>query len=334
MTALLHDLHIGVLRSAGTTPSSAAALREYLLAEFGRYLNHLEEDLIILGDLFDTYQVPMYDLLKTYKLLDEWLFKGHKLTLVVGNHDCSNDSSKLSSFAFLAGLLSENVNVKYVVEPQFVEDGIYVVPHLMNQDLLDLAIAAIPECGTVLFHCNYDNFFAREADHSLNVSQAQAKAIPAKVVYFAHEHHFRTDLKKKVVMGGNQWPSSVADCLEKRDKISYFVNDGNVAIRSVTWDKEGYAEMDWRNLEKSDAQFIRITGHALPENAADMANAIARYRKDSPAFVVSNAVKVGESEEAAELTLASLELVRGFDVLDAVKKLLTVDDITIIESLA
>jgi len=135
-------------------------------------------------------------------------------------------------------------------------------------------------------------------------------------------------------MGGKQLPSSVADCLEKRDKISYFVNDGNVAIRSVTWDKEGYAEMDWRNLEKSDAQFIRITGHALPENAADMANAIARYRKDSPAFVVSNAVKVGESEEAAELTLASLELVRGFDVLDAVKKLLTVDDITIIESLA
>lgn len=335
MTALLHDIHIGVQRTAGTTPASAFAIRNFLLKSFEDALSRIDEDVLILGDLFDGYDIPKYDLLKTYKIIDDWLIRSRKqLTLVVGNHDCSNDSSKLSSFAFLAGLFEDRCQVTYIDKPTLLSDGCtYIIPHLLNQDLLDEAIKAIPECKVVLFHANYDNFFARESDHSLNVSKEQAEAIPAEVVYFAHMHNASTHLDGKVIVGGNQWPSSVSDCMDGNDKFMTRF-DGTMRRMALTWDSsKGYAEVDWRNPVKVEAQFVRMVGHCPPESAAEMANVIAKYRKDSTAFVVTNAVRVSDNEEAEELTLASLEAVNAFDVMDAVKKLLTAEEISILENL-
>lgn len=334
MTALLHDIHIGVQRTAGTTPASAFAIRNYLLSAFEDCLYGIDEDLIILGDLFDGYDIPKYDLLKTYKIIDDWLtIKGQQLTLVVGNHDASNDSSKLSSFAFLAGLFESHPNVQYVDKPVTLCNGMHIIPHLLNQDLLDEAIKSIPECKIVLFHANYDNFFARESDHSLNVSKEQAEAIPAELLYFAHMHNASTHLGGKVIVGGNQWPSSVSDCLDGNDKFMTRF-DGTMRRMTQTWDSaKGYAEVDWRNPVKVESQFVRMVGHCPPESAADMANVVAKYRKDSDAFVVTNAVRVSDNEEAAELTLASLEAVNAFDVMDAVKRLLTTEEISILENL-
>ena len=49
---ILNDCHIGVKRSAGTTPASALALRRYLLDSF-RSLLPDDKDVLVLGDLFD-----------------------------------------------------------------------------------------------------------------------------------------------------------------------------------------------------------------------------------------------------------------------------------------
>ena len=327
---LIHDLHIGVLRSAGTLPTTALALRQNLLDNFEKILSTVDEDLVVLGDLMDTGGIPMGDLLATYRLLDTWLTKGHKLTLVNGNHDLNTDSSKLSSFQFLAALLSDNPNVTHVSKGQLISEGVYVIPHVLNQDRFDIEVSQVPTCKYLLLHCNYDNFHAT-GDHSLNLSEQQAKDCKAEFIVVAHEHHSRQELKGKVYIPGNQFPSSVSDCLDKKDKTMTRLGDKPEPIK--TWSKKSYQELDWRNPVKSDAQFIRFTGFATAENAADMANVIARYRKDSQAFVVSNAVKVGENAEAVEMTASSLEAIRGFDVMAALKDLLTKEENEILESL-
>ena len=330
MTILIHDLHLGVLRSAGTLPTTALALRQNLLDNFEKILSTVDEDLVILGDLMDTGGIPMVDLLSTYRILESWLVKGHKLVLVNGNHDLNTDSSKLSSFQFLAALLSDNPNVSHVSSGQFISDDVYVVSHVLNQDRFDIEISEVPACKYLLLHCNYNNFFA-SGDHSLNLSEQQAKDCKVEFIVVAHEHHSRQELKGKVYIPGNQFPSSVSDCLDREDKFMTRLGEKPEPIK--TWAKENYLELDWRNPAKSEAQFIRFVGHAKPDEAADMANVIARYRKDSKAFVVSNAVKVSENEDANEMTANSLEAIRGFDVMAALKDLLTKEENEILESL-
>jgi metallophosphoesterase superfamily enzyme len=329
---IANDLHLGVLRSAGTTPSSAAALRQYALDSFEQLLARTDEHLVILGDLFDQYNVPMTDLLKTFKLLETWLQQGHKLTLMPGNHDLSTDSSKLGSFQFLGALLADVPQVTYIPLAGWVEKEVYAISHCVNQDEFNLQLSKVPECRYVLLHANYDNTFAVESDHSLNVSEQQAKDCKAQTLVFAHEHNHRKLLGGKVYVLGNQFPTSVSDCLSDQDKFMHRLTPDGIE-RIKFWDRAtSYAELDWRNPTETTAQFVRFTGTATPEEGAAVADTIARYRKASDAFVVSNAVKIG-SEDRAEFEVQSLDQARSFDVMGALKKFLTEDEYSILEKL-
>ena len=64
-----------------------------------------------------------------------------------------------------------------------------------------------------------------------------------------------------------------------------------------------------------------------------MADTIARYRKTSEAFVVTNAVKVGSDTEGAELALDSLEAINKFNVMEALRDYLTKDEFETLENL-
>ena len=66
---VINDLHIGALRSAGATVSSAVSLRQFQLDTLKGILDEVDEELTILGDLFDTYNIPASDILATYQLL-------------------------------------------------------------------------------------------------------------------------------------------------------------------------------------------------------------------------------------------------------------------------
>lgn len=325
---VINDLHLGANRTGGTTPDSAAALKRYMSNMLELMLNRIDDHLIVMGDLFDSYVVPNDVLLDTYRQFKEWQAKGHFLYMVPGNHDLSKDSSKLSSFALLCRLLE----VDCLRGLTNVNDQIYTLSHVTNQDEFDLMLAKVPDCEYLLVHCNYDNHFAVNSDHSLNMSKAQAEACKAEKIYFAHEHHPRTMLGGKVFIGGNQFPSSVSDCLDKQSKHMYKLNEGNIMFEP-TWDISNYAEVDWKFPEPTQAQFVRIVGHALPAEAAAMADYIANYRKSSTAFVVTNGVKVGEDTEVAALNLASLEALQAFNVRNALKDFLTEEENAIIESL-
>lgn len=328
---LLNDLHLDANRSAGATPASAKALKDYNLNCFTNFLQTVDEDVIIVGDLMDTWQISLSTVLAVYRAFDEWLLKGHRLIVQAANHDLSTDSSRYGSLQFLMALFADRPNVQFVIHAgAWVAEGMYCVPHVANSDLFDMELAKVPECEVLFLHANLDNPWACSSDHSLNVTREQLDKLPAKLVYFGHEHHARR--LGKAFVGGVQWPTSVSDCLDKKDKFAYRIT-GTTIEPIKTWDSANYAEIDWRNPEASDAQFIRFVGNCKPDEAAEMANVIAAYRRSSDAFVVTNAVKVGSDTEGAELELASLEAINKFNVMDALKEYLSVEDVKILESL-
>lgn len=328
MTVLIHDLHLDAIRTSGTTPTSAKELNTFQNVVFGNMLKQIDEPLIILGDLFDRYQVSNTCLLYTYQLLQEWLGRGHHLTLVIANHDISNDSSKMSSFELLADLLA-GPQVTYVYGGYQHDEDTYIVSHVINQDLFDAELAKVPKCKLLLLHANYASPWAH-SDHSLNVSEDQAKALPADRIYFAHEHHARIELDGKVVIGGNNFPSSISDCLGGNHKYMHRITATGLE-KIKTWDASGYKEIDWRNPVESSAKFIRFIGSATAEEGVAVANTIANYRKESSAFVVGNAVKIESVDD--ESIAESLESVKAFDVMGALREILTEDEIKKLESL-
>ena len=326
MLTFISDIHIGCNRTGGTTPATAYQLRLDLLSQFEELLSKIDTDLCVGGDLFDGPDISKQDLLRTYMILRDWLWRkpGRELYLMNGNHDLSKNSTNFSSFQFLAGLLSrESSEVHHITEPTMTPHG-YMIPHVANQDLFNLALAGVPECAYLFVHCNYDNKFAVESDHSLNMSEEQAKASLARHIIFAHEHKARRALAGKVLVVGNQFPSSVSDCLDIVFKRMLVIEDG-VPSFEETWQAEGdYAEQDWRDL-KDTGRFIRVTGTATAAEAAQVVTTISRFRATAQALVITNAVKVEGLNDNDALEL-SAEEITSYNVLAALTPLLTDDE--------
>jgi len=337
---IINDTHLSVNRVSGTTPQSREDLRNYVFAEFDKLLDTTDNnsDLVILGDLFDSFDCDARDWLEAYRLLTAWCAYNsfHTLYLVAGNHDTSAKANRVSSFETMAAVLKGQFNNVFVVG---IDDActivgspnVYIVAHHRNQELFDLTLAKVLSAcqrgSYVLLHANYDNKFAEQADHSLNVSAEQALEFTKKGVnlVFAHEHQYRYEIPHgtpadggSVVCLGNQIPTSVADCLGNNSKF-YWELWGEGLRKHRVWMAEGnYAELDWRSLpQDTNAKFIRIVGDALNAEAAQVIDAIHRFRQKSNAFVITNAVKIEGIADIESLPEA-FEASRKFDVMEFV----------------
>jgi hypothetical protein len=331
MSALtvLNDWHLGAIRSAGTTPATAYQLRLDLLHHFEDVLYGIETDLLLNGDLFDTANIPTADLLRTFQTLSDWLTRtGKRLLGSNGNHDLSKNSTILSSFQLLMKLLREVHGPDLVFHIETGTDigaGQYVIPHVANQSLFDVELARVPACDYLFVHCNYDNEFAVESDHSLNMSKAQAEACLAKRIVFGHEHQARTELGGKVIIVGNQTPSSISDCLGNSSKTYLQILPGVGEVFPVSWNEDDeYSEQDWRDLQDR-GRFIRVTGTATAEEGAQVVQAIARFRQQAKALVITNAVKVQGVNDQDDLVLTQ-EAVSAFNVQEALLEILTPEE--------
>ena len=337
---LINDLHLGVNRVSGITPQSREDLRTYVFAEFDKLL-HLAygNDLCILGDLFDAFEVAPRDWLESYLLLADWCTNNPNciLDLVAGNHDVSMKGTKVSSFETLATVLKQqfdNIDVTGIdCTSKAYLDGfqIHIVAHHRNQELFDLVLSEVLEdCERgdyVLLHANFNNKFAERSDHSLNVSEAQALEFTKKGVTLihAHEHQSRVEIPHgtpadggSVICLGNQIPTSVADCLGNNSKFYWSLGHGGLT-KTECWMAEGnYEALDWRHLEEaSPAKFIRVVGDAVNAEAAQVIDAIHRFRQKSHAFVITNAVKI-EGIADIESLPATFEAAKKFDVMEFV----------------
>jgi metallophosphoesterase superfamily enzyme len=347
---ILNDVHIGVQRKGGTTPASQEALRTYLFTQFDEALTDTKEKHVcILGDLFDEFEVAPRDWLQAYLSLSDFLVRTMgKLTLVAGNHDHSAKALKVSSFEMLCSVLEDQygpdlVKIVGIDHWKPVEPNVYALAHCSNQDIFNLKLDELLDITVsgdrILLHANYDNNFAAVSDHSLNVTVEQAKAFHRKgaTLYFAHEHQARTCMAGGVVIFGNQWPTSVADCLNNDYKYAHIMSGGLTKVE--TWGhgaEAGYEQVPWDILSDypvdGGAGFIRVFGEATSSQAGEVISAIAKFRSRSSAFVITNGVKV-DGILAAEALPESFEAAKTFDVMSFIKDNLTAEEYEVVETL-
>lgn len=336
-TLVISDLHLGVSRVGGTTAESAAALREYGHGKFRDLLDMSTAEgcsrVIINGDLADQYNLPLAEALEIYETVDRWMLRNPNtiMVLAAGNHDLSKDSSRLGTVEFVGALLAMKYGEQFILVTKAQQFGdTYILPHVTNQECFDLELSRVPEgVKYLLLHSNWDNRFAAEAEHSLNLDRAAAKAIKAKgiTMILGHEHQGRESMGGSVVVVGNNFPSSVSDCLPHGDgqkngtKRALIIEDGTHRF-IPTWtpdDADGwFAKIDWRELkdiEEEGRGFVRVEGDASEAEAADVIKAISAFRQRSKSFVVTNAVKVEQAETLEDIA-ASIEDIRNVSVLE------------------
>lgn len=335
---VINDLHIGTLRSAGTTPATAYELRRNLLFNMQGLLSMADDtDLLVLGDLFDTPNIPLSDLFATVMQFTDWLRRNPNshLWLPPGNHDLSKNSQTYTSFDTLAALLQASFEGRVHV-PRIGEsmgNGMWVLGHVANQDIFELELSRVPTDTKYLFlHCNYSNNFAAKSDHSLNLSEDQTKTLPAQHIFIAHEHQQKVSLGGKVVVIGNQFPSSVSDCLGNATKRAVVVSEaGYQSIQ--TWSAgEDFAQLDWQLLEDTGASFIRVIGKASAAEGAAVVAAISKLRQASKALVITNAVEIEGETNEAEIAL-TMEKLNSFDVMTELMKLFNEEEKAVITGL-
>lgn len=325
---ICNDLHLSAVRVAGTTPQTAWQLRQDLLAGFEKILDRCDSDVAINGDFADDYRMIPADMLAAYSIMVSWLHKrGHRIYALPGNHCLSKSSLDLSSFEFLFRMLEAQYpdQIVLMMQPGELRDGVYAIPHVANQSLLDVELTRVPE-GTdyLLLHANFSNIFARNSDHSLDVSEGQIDALPIRAAIFGHEHQQRTEMGGKVVVVGNQLCASVSDALGNTSKRMAKITDAGIEFIE-TWRAEGdFSEQDWRSL-KDEGRFIRVVGNALAAEADEVARTLSKFRQQAKALVISNAVRIEGVNDQDELVLTHEE-VSNFNVREALRDLLTLEE--------
>ena len=346
---ILNDIHLGVNRQGGTTPQSQQNLKKYLQDSLRSFIfQHLDKDLIINGDLFDGFTVDIQDVLDCYFTLANWLHEsGSDLVLVAGNHDIGKRNDRMSSFGFLANLLDDRFpdNVTVVDTGLASFGNIHVIPHCMNQDLFEIELekALKLEPGYLLLHANVDNGFAENSDHSLNVNNEWLiRLSKLHVLVFAHEHQGRVLHRGgyQIIVCGNQWPSSVSDCMAHGDgqkdgvKRATVIHPGAGVSSIETWRaSEAFAEMVWVDLRETTAPFIRVTGKASAESASSVISVIAKYRQRSNALVITNAVAIDGVAGMDEDAPVNFDSVKSFDVLGALLEQLSAEEAKVVKEL-
>ena len=335
---IINDLHADVQRSAGTTPQSVLALNQWIMEWLQTILSERPgEDLLINGDLFDKFDVSNQALFQMYTTLLHHAMTGAKIILVRGNHDYAKDSAKMPSIELLYNLLDKMCDVTYIEkEEKELLDGVWVLPHLKNQDDFSAGLKRMLSIAPkVLFlHCNYDNGFSIESDHSLNLSRDMIKKFKAlgTTLVLGHEHH-KSSPEKNVIILGNQVPTSIYDCIGGKSKYYHTLvyptwetmdpdkSFNQVLIEEhVSWTSEGgYLEIDCEQdlTDIPVCQFIRVKGQVAPEDFPKVNRKITDLRKSHDAFVISSALSI-TSAIADDQIGDSIEQFKKFNILKEV----------------
>lgn len=348
---IINDVHLGVQRTGGTTLGSQMALRQYLRDGLTNLLKSETDEVTVNGDLFDAFTVDVIEVVKAYEIFADWLFINQNayLNLIQGNHDSNPRGDKLSSFHLFCHFIRARFPARVKVLDKgyaYIGDKVCCIPHMPNQDLFNIEIdkaiqANIASGSTLLLHCNYKNGFAENSDHSLNLSDDQVGRlmIAGWNLVLGHEHQGYELRGGRVKVVGNQFPSSVADCLGNTEKHALQI-DADGTMRYVkTWEREEhFEEVNWRELDGTPRvlrNFFRIVGEATAAESADVVSTIAKFRQAccDNVYVVTNAVKVEGCAIAEELAEVSFDSIQAFDILGAIYERLDEKETAVVKEL-
>ena len=155
--ALIGDVHAGRKFKTNVPLNRIGEREENLLNDLWNALQcypHLETHLVIMGDLFDKFQVDNNTLLRVFNLLDSATIGEIHLHILKGNHDGSRDLTLISSFEVLKNLCSGNSNIHFydVDSPCTVLQ----LPHLQIMALPYSATTSATEMAEMLPQGNPD----------------------------------------------------------------------------------------------------------------------------------------------------------------------------------
>ena len=345
---IINDIHIGVNRSGGTTVQSQVELQAAILQQLESHIEEESHHVVVNGDLFDSFYIDLRQVINTYHVFFNWI-KEHqsRLTLIAGNHDWSPKDGRVSSFHLL-GFMLQKSNTGGIVEVLDYKKGfchihrnVYCIPHMPNQNMFDdevlEAVKSSHDGQYLLLHCNYRNNFTANSDHSLNLSENQVDQLMEAgwTLIIGHEHKGYTLRGGRVIVVGNQFPTSISDCIDDTEKCMLNLLYGGVEM-ITTWESAGqYEEIDWKDLEHSstEAKFIRVVGVASIGESSDVVRAMSKFRQASTAFIVSNAVKVESHTLSSDIDISSIEEIQSFNVFDALMSELSEDERDVIKQL-
>lgn len=345
---IINDIHIGVNRSGGTTVQSQVELQAAILQQLESHIEEESHHVVVNGDLFDSFYIDLRQVINTYHVFFNWI-KEHqsRLTLIAGNHDWSPKDGRVSSFHLL-GFMLQKSNTGGIVEVLDYKKGfchihrnVYCIPHMPNQNMFDdevlEAVKSSHDGQYLLLHCNYRNNFTANSDHSLNLSENQVDQLMEAgwTLIIGHEHKGYTLRGGRVIVVGNQFPTSISDCIDDTEKCMLNLLYGGVEM-ITTWESAGqYEEIDWKDLEHSstEAKFIRVVGVASIGESSDVVRAMSKFRQASTAFIVSNAVKVESHTLSSDIDISSIEEIQSFNVFDTLMSELSEDERIVIKQL-
>jgi hypothetical protein len=101
---------------------------------------------------------------------------------------------------------------------------------------------------------------------------------------FGHEHIGRTLYGGRVIIVGNQFPSSVSDCIGDTDKHCLRIKNGSLQLEHTWSAHENYAlKQIGEDLKIPDHyKFIRVIGEASAAESAEVIKAVSSCVKAIP----------------------------------------------------
>jgi DNA repair exonuclease SbcCD nuclease subunit len=301
------DPHLGLPRTANTTPASAKALQTALYEAALLACDDVVPT-VCLGDVVDRFSNPERVALQALEVVS-------RCSLVLsGNHDLVNQADQIGTLSLVDQVLQESTQhrespIVFAPFGQAAARGVEslpwmaAVPHVASQELFEdslvMALERPPprEPGwprLLLLHCNYNLSEDRANKTTLNLKPDYAEELLTEYDYIllGHEHVASEHLGGRVIVIGNTHPTGFSDLSDKR---SLTLTKGEGFRERALWSlKGGYAEYAHDQIPtRTSAQFVRIVGTAEAEQMLGVKRAIQSMWERSPAlYAVRDEVQV------------------------------------------
>lgn len=326
MLIVYTDPHLGLQRAAHTTPESKKRLQDAQFAvveKIHAMKGNAEangygetDELICVGDFFDTYSNPEEVIQRAAPLLSE------VDKCLSGNHDVVGRESKSGSLELLDSILPRGPECKLeVIDAPYGKPAarswinwthrcsLTFVPHVATGPLFDealeLAMAELDKVKQVdnqilstdntllehylFLHCNYDNEHAAEKEATLNLSKEDAQVLldhGFTFIVLGHVHQPSEHLGGRVIVLGNTHPTGFGDLGDKRimligsQGLPMFEPVYSADLHEQEVDLDDY--LSGQAVIGDEVRFAILTGDIAPERAADLAKAVKQIWSDCP----------------------------------------------------
>jgi len=316
MITFFTDPHIGLKRTANTTPTSRAQLRQNIALTAFDVVSNATGKVVCLGDLFDNYSNTEDDILTGRSIAS-------MCDLVLGgNHDVTQDVTKVGSLELVSRTINSTATkivlprFNEVVVEQFYSEAdkfsIAAVPHHTTQELFEKALQAALDTDRfssvtpgdmaeiLILHCNYESPHEL-TETSLNLTKSWAERLLERFDYIllGHEHNPRDLFDGRLIILGNTFPTSFSDISDKR--ILHF-EDGEMRSEWI-WSEANRAmtcdAIDIPEGHIDPVQFLEVEGEVEHGQLAFIAKSIgALWRNNPQLLAVKSSVKVTGMQEA------------------------------------